>query len=63
MSIKLDEIIVDEGISGSGEKTNKRDGYNSMVGRSNNPINFDNNQELKSMRLLRKRPFFSSRNK
>jgi len=25
---------------------NKRDGYNSMVGRNNNPINFDNNQEL-----------------
>ena len=25
---------------------NKRDGYNSMVGKSNNPINFDNNQEL-----------------
>ena len=29
--IKLDEIIVDEGISGSGEKTNKRDGYNSIM--------------------------------
>ena len=29
--IKLDEIIVDEGISGSGEKTDKRDGYNSVL--------------------------------
>ena len=29
--IKLDEIIVDEGISGSGEKTDKRDGYNSVM--------------------------------
>jgi site-specific DNA recombinase len=29
--IKLDEIIVDEGISGSGDKTNKRDGYMSVV--------------------------------
>ena len=29
--IHLDEIICDEGISGSGEKTNKRDGYNSVI--------------------------------
>jgi DNA invertase Pin-like site-specific DNA recombinase len=29
--IKLDDIIVDEGISGSGEKTHKRDGYNSVM--------------------------------
>ena len=29
--IHLDEIICDEGISGSGEKTNKRDGYNSVL--------------------------------
>ena len=29
--IKLDEFIVDEGISGSGEKTDKRDGYNSVL--------------------------------
>lgn len=29
--IKLDEIIVDEGISGSGDKTDKRDGYNSVM--------------------------------
>lgn len=29
--IKLDEIIVDEGISGSGDKTNKRDGYMNVV--------------------------------
>jgi site-specific DNA recombinase len=29
--IHLDEIICDEGISGSGEKTNKRDGYNSIM--------------------------------
>ena len=29
--IHLDEIICDEGISGSGEKTNKRDGYNSVM--------------------------------
>ena len=29
--IHLDEIICDEGISGSGEKTNKRDGYNSLM--------------------------------
>jgi len=29
--IKLDEFIVDEGISGSGEKTDKRDGYNSVM--------------------------------
>ena len=29
--IKLDKIIVDEGISGSGEKTDKRDGYNSVL--------------------------------
>ena len=30
-NITLDEIIVDEGISGSGEKTDKRDGYNSVL--------------------------------
>jgi site-specific DNA recombinase len=30
-NIKLDEIIIDEGISGSGEKTNKRDGYNRIL--------------------------------
>jgi len=29
--IHLDEIICDEGISGSGEKTNKRDGYNNIL--------------------------------
>ena len=29
--IHLDEIICDEGISGSGEKTTKRDGYNSVM--------------------------------
>ena len=29
--ISLDKIIVDEGISGSGEKTTKRDGYNSIM--------------------------------
>ena len=29
--ITLDEIILDEGISGSGEKTDKRDGYNSVL--------------------------------
>ena len=29
--IHLDEIICDEGISGSGEKTNKRNGYNSVM--------------------------------
>ena len=29
--ILLDEIIVDEGISGSGEKTHKRDGYNRII--------------------------------
>ena len=29
--IKLDKIIVDEGISGSGEKTKMRDGYNSII--------------------------------
>ena len=29
--IHLDEIICDEGISGSGEKTDKRDGYNSVI--------------------------------
>ena len=29
--IHLDEIICDEGISGSGEKTNKRDGYNFIM--------------------------------
>ena len=29
--IKLDKIIVDEGISGSGEKTKDRDGYNSIM--------------------------------
>ena len=30
-NITLGEIIVDEGISGSGEKTDKRDGYNSVL--------------------------------
>ena len=30
-NIKLDKIVVDEGISGSGDKTNKRDGYNSVM--------------------------------
>ena len=34
--IKLDEIIVDEGISGSGDKTNKRDGYQSVMDMINN---------------------------
>ena len=34
--IHLDEIICDEGISGSGEKTNKRDGYNSVMEMINN---------------------------
>ena len=29
--IKLDKIIIDEGISGSGEKTKMRDGYNSII--------------------------------
>ena len=29
--IKLDKIIVDEGISGSGEKTKDRDGYNTIL--------------------------------
>ena len=29
--IKLDKIIVDEGVSGSGDKTDKRDGYNSIM--------------------------------
>jgi DNA invertase Pin-like site-specific DNA recombinase len=29
--IKLDKIIVDEGISGSGEKTKLREGYNSII--------------------------------
>ena len=29
--IKLDKIIVDEGISGSGDKTDKRDGYKSVL--------------------------------
>ena len=29
--IKLDEIIIDEGISGSGDKTDKRDGYQSVI--------------------------------
>ena len=29
--ILLDEIIVDEGISGSGEKTHKRNGYNRII--------------------------------
>jgi len=29
--IKLDEIIIDEGISGSGDKTEKRDGYQSVI--------------------------------
>ena len=30
-NIILDDVIVDEGISGSGEKTDKRDGYNSVL--------------------------------
>ena len=30
-NITLDDIIIDEGISGSGEKTNKRNGYNSIM--------------------------------
>ena len=34
--INLDKIIVDEGISGSGEKTTKRDGYNSVMDMINN---------------------------
>ena len=34
--IKLDEIILDEGISGSGDKTNKRDGYQSVMDMINN---------------------------
>ena len=34
--IKLNKIIVDEGISGSGEKTTKRDGYNSVMDMINN---------------------------
>ena len=34
--INLDEIIVDEGISGSGDKTDKRDGYNSVMDMINN---------------------------
>ena len=29
--IELDQIIVDEGISGSGEKTNQREGYNQIL--------------------------------
>jgi site-specific DNA recombinase len=29
--IHLDKIVVDEGISGSGDKTEKRDGYNSLM--------------------------------
>ena len=38
--IKLDEIIIDEGISGSGEKTTKRDGYNSVMKMiENNEVN------------------------
>ena len=32
-NIKLDEIVIDEGISGSGEKTEKRDGYQSVIDR------------------------------
>ena len=31
--IQLDEIVIDEGISGSGEKTEKRDGYQSVIER------------------------------
>jgi len=30
-NITLNEIIIDEGISGSGEKTNKREGYNRIL--------------------------------
>ena len=32
----MDKIIVDEGISGSGEKTKLRDGYNSIIEMINN---------------------------
>ena len=35
-NIKLDEIVLDEGISGSGEKTDKRNGYNSVIQRIEN---------------------------
>lgn len=35
-NIKLDEIVLDEGISGSGEKTDKRNGYNSVIDRIEN---------------------------
>ncbi len=34
--ITLDKIVVDEGISGSGEKTKLRDGYNSIIEMINN---------------------------
>ena len=35
-NIHLDDIIIDFGISGSGDKTHKRDGYNSLLKRVNN---------------------------
>ena len=35
-NIQLDQIIVDEGISGSGDKTKKRDGYQSVIDMINN---------------------------
>jgi len=34
--IQLDKIIIDEGISGGGDKTNKRDGYQSVIDMINN---------------------------
>jgi len=34
--IPLDKIIIDEGISGGGDKTNKRDGYQSVIDMINN---------------------------
>ena len=35
-NIKLDKIIIDEGISGSGDKTKHRDGYQSVMDMINN---------------------------
>ena len=35
-NIKLDKIIIDEGISGSGDKTKHRDGYKSVMDMINN---------------------------
>ena len=32
-NIVLDEVVIDEGISGSGDKTHKRNGYNSVIER------------------------------